>query len=128
MSVSLQKIEGVETVSVTLNKGQASVVLKPGNKVTLAAVRRLIERNGFTPKAASVVAKADVVSGPGGQPQVRVTGTNEVFAVSAATADSLRSDLKKQIGQRVIIEGIMPPAKENPAGAMEVKTVKPGSR
>ncbi|MBI3491137.1 MAG: hypothetical protein HY047_05035 [Acidobacteria bacterium] len=128
MSVSLQKIEGVETVSVTLNKGQASVVLRPGNKVTLAAVRRLIERNGFTPKAASIVAEADVVSGPSGQPQVRVTGTNEIFSVSEATSEGLRSDLKKQVGTHVIVEGIVPPATDNPAGAMDVKVVRPANR
>lgn len=128
MSVSLQKIEGVDTVSVTLNKGQASVVLKPGNKVTLADVRHVIERNGFTPKAAIIVAEADVVTGPGDQPQVRVTGTNEAFPVSPATADTLRSDLKKQVGKRVIIEGVVPPAKENPAGTIDVKVVKPVGR
>lgn len=125
MSVALQKIDGVDTVKVTLNDGKASVTLKPLNKVTLAQVRSVIEKNGFTPKAAAVVAETEVIAGPGDQPQLRVSGTNETFPVASGTSDAVRADLKKQIGHRVLVQGTVPPLKENPAGPMDVKAVKP---
>ena len=128
MSVALQKIDGIDTVKVTLNDGKATVTLKPLNTVTLAHVRSVIEKNGFTPKAATVVAETDVIAGPGGQPQLRVSGTNETFPVSSATTDAVRTDLRKQVGTRVLVQGIVPPLKENPAGPMDVKDVKPVAR
>lgn len=128
MSVSLQKIEGVESVSVALNEGKARLALKRGNNVTLDQVRRLVERNGFTPKAAAVVAEADVVAGPAGQPQLRVSGTNETFPVATTTGEGLRNELRKQLGKRLIVEGVVPSIKENQAAPMEVKEVTPPTR
>jgi len=128
VSVSLQKIEGVEAVSVLLNKGLAHVTLKPGNKVTLAELRRVIERNAFTPQAASIVAEADAIAASNGQLQIRVTGTNETFPVVAATPASVMTELTKQAGKRLIVEAVVPASKENPAGAMELKTIKPSAR
>ena len=128
MSVALQKIDGVDTVKVTLNDGKATLTLKPLNKVTLAQVRSVIEKNGFTPKAAAVVAETEVIAGPGGEPQLRVSGTNETFPVASVTAESVRTELKKQVGKRVVVQGIVPPLRENPAGPMDVKDVKPSTR
>lgn len=124
MSVALQKIDGVDSVKVTLNDGKATVTFKPLNKVTLAQIRAAIEKNGFTPKAATISATADVVADAGGQPQLRVSGTNEAFPVSSGTGEAARTDLKKQVGKRVLIQGVVPPLKENSGGAMDVKEVK----
>ena len=128
MSVALQKIDGVDTVKVTLNDGKATVTLKPLNKITLAQVRGVIEKNGFTPKTAVVIAETDIIAGPGGQLQLRVSGTNETFPVSSGTADAIRADLKNQVGTRVRVQGIVPPFKENPSGQMDVKDVKLSTR
>lgn len=127
MSVSLEKLDGVRSVAVTLNDGKARLVLTPGNTVTLDQVRRLVERNGFTPKGATVVAEADVIAGPGGEPQLRVSGTNETFPLATVTTEAVRAELKKQLGKRVVIQGIVPPFKENAAGPIEVKDVKPST-
>lgn len=124
----MKKIDGVESVSVSLNEGKARLAMKPGNKVTLDQVRRLVERNGFTPKAATVIAEAGVVADPAGQPQLRLVGTNESFPVASATAESVRMELKKQMGKRVVVQGVVPPTKENPAGPMDVKDVKLSTR
>ena len=128
MSVALQKIDGIDTVKVTLNDGKATLTLKPRNKVTLAQLRGVIEKKGFTPKSAAVVAEADVIAGPGGQPQLRVSGTAETFPVSSGTPDALRMELAQQLGKRVLVQGVVPPMKENPAGPMDVTDVKPVSR
>ena len=125
MSVALQKIDGVDTVKVTLNDGKAVVTLKPLNKVTLAQMRTVIEKNGFTPKAATISATADVVAGPSGQPQLRLTGTNETFPVSSGTGEAARTELKRQVGKRVLVQGVVPPLKENPGGVIDVKEIKP---
>ena len=124
MSVALQKIDGVDSVKVTLNDGKATVTFKPLNKVTLAQMRTVIEKNGFTPKAATISATADVVVGPSGQPQLRLAGTNEAFPVSSGTGEAVRTDLKRQMGKRVLVQGVIPPLKENPGGAIDVKEVK----
>ena len=128
MSVALEKIDGVDTVKVTLNDGKATLTLKPLNTVTLRQVRTVIEKNGFTPKAASIVAEADVIVGPGGQPQLRVSGTTEAFPVATGTTDAVRTALTKQVGKRVVVQGIVPPLKDNPSGPMDVKDVKPVTR
>lgn len=124
MSVAPQKIDGVDSVKVTLNDGRAIVTFKPLNKVTLAQIRAVIEKNGFTPKAATMSAIADVVAGPSGQPQLRLSGTNETFPVSSGTGEAARTELKKQLGKRVWVQGVVPPLKENPDGAIDVKDVK----
>ncbi len=54
MSVALRKIDGVDTVTVSLNDGVADIRLKPGNTVDPEAVRKIVRDNGFTPKAADV--------------------------------------------------------------------------
>jgi copper chaperone CopZ len=124
VSVALRRVDGVTAVSVTLGEGHAKVTLKPGNTVTLADVRRVIERNGFTPRSATVVAEAEEIAGEA-QPKLRISGTTEAFLVSPASAETVRADLRNQSGKRVIVEGVVPPAKDYPSGVMELKSVKP---
>ncbi len=76
MSVAIQKIDGVESVTVSLTEGRAKIRLKPGNTVRLSALRGAIEENGFTPREASVVVVGELKSA-GGQRALVVTGTNE---------------------------------------------------
>ena len=80
MSVAVKKIEGVESVKVSLNEGRATIVLKPGNTVRLDQIRKAVEEQGFTPKDAKVKAIGNL-SGPNGHLQFTVSGSNEVFPV-----------------------------------------------
>lgn len=127
MSVALEKIDGVASVTVTLNKGEALVTLKPGNTVTLAAVRKVIEKNGFTPRSAAVVVEADAVAGKDAS-AIRVTGTNETLPVAAKTSDKVRSDLKTRSGKPFIVEGVVAAPKDDPTGSIEIKELKPPAR
>ena len=77
---ALQKFSGVEKVDVSLNKGLATVTLKPGNAVRLADVWETVRKNGFTPKETKVVIRGDVVGGA--NTALKVTGTNESYRVS----------------------------------------------
>jgi hypothetical protein len=127
VSVALQKLEGVTTVNVMLKEGRATVSLKPGNHVTVSELRRVVERNGFTPQEAAVVAEAEVIQREADRSEIKVTGTNEVFPLSHATKDEARAALKKYAGKKVVIEALIPPPKANPSGAIELKTVKPAA-
>jgi copper chaperone CopZ len=56
VSVSLKKIEGVASVTVSLKEASADIYLEPENKVTLPYLRRIVRSNGFQTKDAKVVA------------------------------------------------------------------------
>jgi len=56
VSVAVKKLDGVESVTVSLEAGTADIRLRPGNVVSLQRIRRLIRNSGFTPKQAEVTA------------------------------------------------------------------------
>jgi hypothetical protein len=76
----MQKIDGVETVRVSLNQGQTVLDLKPGNSVTLAMLRQVIKNNGFVSKEAQVAARGAPVAGRDESFEVRGTGERLVVA------------------------------------------------
>ncbi|HXV62835.1 MAG TPA: hypothetical protein VEK15_19205, partial [Vicinamibacteria bacterium] len=78
MSVALRKIEGVETVTVSLNEGAADIKLKPGNTLDPEAIRKVVRDNGFTPKTAEVRVTGRVTRA-GGKWTLVVTGLPIVY-------------------------------------------------
>lgn len=60
MRVALKNIKGVETVSVSLEKGEAVATFAPGNSVRYDDLLRAIEKNGFVVKGSKVVADGTV--------------------------------------------------------------------
>jgi hypothetical protein len=77
----MKKVEGVQTVRVSLNDGLTILDLKPGNAVTLAKLRQVIKNNGFVPKEAQAVARGSM-SIAEGRPVFEVSGTNERLALA----------------------------------------------
>ena len=57
----LKGLSGVERVKVSLNDGYAEVHLGDDSQTTLAEIREVIRKNGFTPKAADVHVSGTVV-------------------------------------------------------------------
>ena len=53
----MQKVDGVQSVRVSLNDGLTILDLKAGNAVTLAKLRQIIKNNGFVSKEATAVAR-----------------------------------------------------------------------
>lgn len=53
----MQKVDGVEKVSVSLKDGLTILDLKADNRVTLAKLREIIKNNGFVSKDAVIVAR-----------------------------------------------------------------------
>ena len=75
----MQKVDGVQSVRVSLNEGLTTLDLKPGNAVTLARIRQVIKNNGFVSTEANIVAR-----GSANNPQTfMVSGTNEQLTLSA---------------------------------------------
>lgn len=61
MSVAIGKLDGVESVDVSLEKASADIRLKPGNTVTLPQLRRVIRQSGYPTKDARVDARGSVI-------------------------------------------------------------------
>src|SRR5579872_3404666 len=73
VDVALKKVAGVESVEVSLNKGLATVKLKPGNSVSVPQLWELIHKNGYTPKATAVSVRGDL-SNANGRLELKVRG------------------------------------------------------
>ena len=80
MRVAIRKIDGVESVEVSLERGQASIGLRPGNRVTLAQLRQLVKNSGFNSREAAVTVIGELRQDASG-PSLAVTGTDVVLAL-----------------------------------------------
>lgn len=65
MSVAIKKLEGVESVDVSLKTSSADIKLKADNKITIPQLRRIIRSNGYPTKDAQVTAKGRIVDRDG---------------------------------------------------------------
>lgn len=69
----MKKVDGVQSVNVSLKDGLTVLELRSDNKVTLAQLRTVIKNNGFVSKDATLVARGAIagdlfiVSGTGEQ-------------------------------------------------------------
>ena len=119
--VALMKFPGVESADVSLNKGLATVKLKPGNTIRPSEFWEAIRKNGNSPKATRVTVRGEVEAGG---TQLKVSGSNEVFKLNAAPA--VTSQLKNAVGKVVSVEGTLTPVKDLKAAVpLEVQTVRP---
>jgi hypothetical protein len=119
--VALMKFSGVESADVSLNKGLASVKLKPGNNIRPSQFWEAIRKNGNTPKSTRVQVRGQVMAGGN---QFKVSGSEEVFELKAAS--SLLAQLKDAAGKTVTLEGMLTPGKDTKAAVpLEVQAVRP---
>jgi hypothetical protein len=115
----MKKVAGVEKVEVKLNEGKAIITLKPGNTVRFDDVIKVVRDKAFTPKEARVSVRGELVAG---KPQLRVSGTNDVYELSGAAL----GELTKSTEKAVLVEGVIPAPKDKAyLKAIEVKTFKP---
>jgi hypothetical protein len=101
--VSLKSVSGVDVVDVSLEKGLASVKMKPGNTATFKQLQEAITKNGFTmkPSNVSVVGKLVMVNG---QPQLHVSGSNDVLSL---IPDNLPAEVSRLTDKPVLVEGTL---------------------
>jgi copper chaperone CopZ len=61
VSVAVKKLDGVESVDVSIEKANADIRLKPGNAITLPQLRRTIRQAGYPTRDARIEARGTVV-------------------------------------------------------------------
>ena len=83
----MQKVDGVQTVNVSLKDGLTVLDLRPDNKVTLAQLRKVIKNNGFVSKEAQVTARGAV---SGNTFEVHGTSEHLPFAQKPSTVGGER--------------------------------------
>ncbi|MGH7546787.1 MAG: heavy-metal-associated domain-containing protein [Gemmatimonadales bacterium] len=106
--VAVKKIEGVEAVEVSLNRGVAVIRFRPDNRATIGQVRRAIRTNGFTPKAAEVRIAGTVVEREG-RLALEVPGSDSAYVMQeAAESQGAVTQLRAVAGRPAIIEGSVP--------------------
>ena len=109
---AFKKLSGVESVDVSLNKGMATVKLKPGNALTVEQFWQTVRQNGFTPRETNVVVRGDVLQ-TGGKLQLQVSGANRTYElVTDAKAPKAIEEMKRQIGKTITLEGALVPGKD----------------
>jgi copper chaperone CopZ len=112
VDVALKKVAGVESVEVSLNKGLATVKLKPGNTVSVPQLWELIHKNGYTPKATTVSVRGELANVKGSL-QLKVLGTKDTLPLAADPRNAVvYSEASKQIDRTVIVQGVMVPGKD----------------
>src|SRR5260370_35241021 len=112
VDVALKKVAGVESVEVSLNNGLATVKLKPGNTVSVPQLWELIHKNGYTPKATTVSARGELAN-VNGILQLKVSGTKDTLPLAADPKNAAGYlEAAKKLGQTVIVQGVMAPAKD----------------
>jgi copper chaperone CopZ len=73
---SVQRLDGVKSVDVSLKKGTLEIVLKPGNTFKMSDLRKRIRENGFRPMEATVTAV-----GQFNGPKFEVIGSGESYDI-----------------------------------------------
>jgi copper chaperone CopZ len=112
VDVALKKVAGVETVEVSLNKGLATVKLKPDNTVSVPQLWELIHKNGYTPKTTVVLVRGELAN-VNGSLHLKVAGTKDTLPLAADPKNApAYSELPKKLGQTVTVQGMMTPAKD----------------
>lgn len=109
MSVALQAIDGIESATVSLNEGVATITLAAANQVTVAQVREVVRDNGFSPKATEVRLLGRIADSAEG---VTLTLPHSVQAYllrdhdeSAGAIERLRA---AGLDREVVVEGVVP--------------------
>jgi copper chaperone CopZ len=83
--VAVRKLDGVESVDVSLERASVTIGLRPGNRIMLPQLRQIIRNNGFSAKDATVTAIGTVIE-RGGKPALSVTGTDVVWLLAGSNA------------------------------------------
>src|SRR3954467_11885413 len=125
VNVALKKVPGVESVEVSLNKGRATVKLKPGNTVSVPQFWQLLHDKGYTPKATSVSVRGEVAEAQG-HLQLKVTGTRDTLTLASDPKNpGAYREASRKLGQNVLVEGVMVPGKDlKLATPLQVSQVK----
>jgi Heavy-metal-associated domain len=105
--VSLKAVPGVDTVDVSLEKGLATVKMKPGNTTTLKQLNEAIAKNGFTMKDSTAIVAGTFVT-TNGKTALQVSGSNDVLNLLPESNSAV--DAVSFAGKSILVEGVLPGA------------------
>lgn len=105
--VALKSIPGVDTVNVSLSKGEASVTFTPGNTVRYEQLEHAIEKNGFAMKGSSIVADGTIETAGKGF-DLNISGSNDRLRLESAATNT--PTLAALTGDKVEVTGDVPEA------------------
>lgn len=106
--MGLKKLQGATNVTVSLNKGEAVVQFTPRNSVGIADVRKVVSRNGFTPREARVIAEGALSKG---RAELLLTlGGDRRYALTESpdAPDKWAALQKVALNQRLRVTGVVP--------------------
>jgi hypothetical protein len=103
--VAVRKIQGVDSVRVSLNQAAATIWLRPQNTVTIGRLREAIRSNGFTPKAAAVRVTGRVVEADSGLGLTFGASGIDLSLADHPSAPGLLAQLGKAGANVVVLEG-----------------------
>lgn len=120
------KMDGVDSVDVTLQRGVVRVVLVPGNAVTLTGLRRVIRDAGYTPQDAVVTVDGAL---SGDRSSLLVTGTPTALRLAPeekhASAFEEIARIPASPRETVEVVGRIPaPSSPDAAETLYVRTVR----
>ena len=104
MRVSLKAVSGVDTVDVNLEKGLATVKMKPGNMTTLKQLNEAIAKNGFTMKDSTAIVAGTVVT-TNGKTALQVSGSNDVLNLVPESSSAV--DPASLTGKSILVDGVI---------------------
>ena len=87
----LKKMDGLESVRVSLNDGKAYLKLAPDNELTLQKIQKEVKNNGFSARNAEVILKGELLK-EGNNWKIKVN--EEIFKVSADTSGDILTKFK----------------------------------
>lgn len=120
-------------MEVSLERGQASIRLRAGNRVTLTQVRDLVKHNGFSARDAAVTVMGDL-SENGDSVTLAVSGSGGVLTVApdpanAAAYQLVRDRLTGGARVSVTLHGLIPePRSKTSQERLVVRAVDPKLR
>ena len=86
--------------------------MKPGNVATLKQLQEAITKNGFTMKPSNVVVAGKIVM-TNGQPQLQVSGSNDVVSLMPDAPQT--ANVNAIAGKSVLVEGTLNEAEKGKA-------------
>ena len=98
----IQKMDGIQSVSVSLNDGLLTADLKPNNTLTLQAIRQAVEESGFKAKDATISASGTISRGESGNYMLE-TSAGEHFTLK--TEDQSTLDRLSEAGGVISVFG-----------------------
>jgi copper chaperone CopZ len=114
--VSLKSVAGVDAVEVSLEKGLATIKMKPGNAATLKQLQEAITKNGFTMKESKATIAGQIFV-ENGKAELKISGSNDVLSLiaenPAGPSDAKALDAKAMNGKFVVVQGTIPEAAKN---------------